>query len=179
MTDESMETQPGIPETPIPTVDQTTDEEPPTAATAGEGPAAGGAWKEVGSQFQALGAGLASAFGTVWKSEENKKHLREMRSGLEAMVNELGAAIKESTASPQAQQVKTEAGKTLETVKTAGEKTVQEIRPKLVAALATTNEELQKLLARMRKEDSAGAGAEQTDTPPPEGTATSAAPPEE
>lgn len=114
-------------------------------------------WKEVGAQLQALGAGLASAFSTAWKSEENKRHLKEMRSGLEAVVNELGAVIKEATRSPEAQQVKTEAEKTLETVKSAGERTVQEVKPKLASTLASANEELQKLLARMRKQEAAEA----------------------
>ncbi len=53
---------------------------------------AGDAWKEVGAQLQTLGAGLATAFSTLWKSDENKRHLREIRSSLEAMVSELGAA---------------------------------------------------------------------------------------
>lgn len=161
MADESTERQSDMSDTRNPTSGGTESQEPPTGDTASKEPDAGDAWKEVGSQFHALGAGLASAFGTAWKSEENRKHLKEMRSGLEAMVNELGTAIKESTASPEAQQVKTEAGKTLETVRTAGEKTVREIRPKLLAALASANEELQKLLAGMRKEDSTDTNAAQ------------------
>ncbi|NLG67230.1 MAG: hypothetical protein GX536_05890 [Actinobacteria bacterium] len=120
---------------------------------------AGDAWKEVGAQLQTLGAGLATAFSTLWKSDENKRHLREIRSSLEAMVSELGAVIKESTSSPEAKQVKAEAGKAIETVKSAGGRTVQEVRPKLSSALSTTNEELQKLLARMRKAEAASDAA--------------------
>ena len=111
------------------------------------------AWKEVGAQFQALGAGLASAFRTAWTNEENKRHAKEMQADLEAMVNELGAAIKASATSPEVKQVKTEAGKTLETFRTAGEKTVQEVRPTLLAALHQANEQLQKLVGRMKQNE--------------------------
>lgn len=110
-------------------------------------------WKEVATQLQALGGALASALKTAWTSEENKRHLRQVRSAIEAMVGELGAAIKETATSPQAQQLKEEAEKTLETVKTAGEKTVQEITPKLASTLAAANEELRKVIARMKKEE--------------------------
>lgn len=111
------------------------------------------AWKEVGNQFAALGAGLATAFRTAWGNEESRRHLKEMKGGLEAMVNELGAAIREGASTPEAQQVKTEAGKTMGTFRTAGEKTVQEIRPKLVAALSQLNEEVGRLVGRMRKDE--------------------------
>jgi hypothetical protein len=132
-----------------------------SAATEPQSP--GDAWKEVGSQFQALGAGLASAFRTAWTNEENKRHAKEMQAGLEAMVNELGAAIKASATSPEAKQVKTEAGKTLETFRAAGEKTVQEVRPTLLAALHQANEQLQKLVGRMKQNEPAGTEAPAAD----------------
>ena len=122
--------------------------EPQDAATSAE------SWKEVAAQLQSLGDALASALKTAWTSEENKRHLKEMRSGIEAMVEELNAAIKDTAASAQAQQLKSEAERTLATVRSAGEKTVQDVRPKLVSALTSANEELRKALARMKSEES-------------------------
>ena len=142
-----------------------------SAATEPQSP--GDAWKEVGSQFQALGAGLASAFRTAWTNEENKRHAKEMQADLEAMVNELGAAIKAGATSPEVKQVKTEAGKTLETFRTAGEKTVQEVRPTLLAALHQANEQLQKLVGRMKQNEPAATEAPTVDAkadPGPEDT---------
>jgi hypothetical protein len=132
---------------------------------AGEPATPGDAWKEVGAQFQALGTGLAAAFRIAWTNEENRRHLKEMQGGLESMVNELGAAIKASTSSLEAQHVKDDAGKTLETVRVAGEKTVQEVRPALVGTLRQANEQLQKLVGRMKQQEpkepgSTGSGPE-------------------
>jgi uncharacterized protein (DUF2342 family) len=124
------------------------------------------AWKEVGAQFQALGAGLATAFKTAWADEENKRHMKEMQAGLESMVNELGAAIKAGATSPEAKQVKEEAGKTLGTFRAAGEKTVQEVRPTLITALHQLNDQVQKLLGRMKQNEGAASGPEDGTTAP-------------
>jgi hypothetical protein len=123
---------------------------------AGSAQSSADAWKEVGAQFQALGAGLATAFKTAWTNEENKRHMKEMQSGLESMVNELGAAIKAGATSPEAKQVKQEAEKTLGTFRNAGEKTVQEVRPTLITALHQLNEQVQKLVGRMRQNEGTG-----------------------
>ena len=131
------------------------ESEPQDAASSAE------SWKEVAAQLQSLGNALASALKTAWTSEENKRHLKEMRSGIEAMVGELNAAIKDSAASAQAQQLKSEAERTLVTVRSAGEKTVQDVRPKLVSALTSANEELRKTLAKMKSEES-GPGSNQS-----------------
>jgi uncharacterized protein (DUF2342 family) len=135
-------------------------------SSAAEPQSPGDAWKEVGTQFQALGAGLASAFRTAWTNEENKRHAKEIQAGLEAMVNELGAAIKSSTTSPEVKQVKTEAGRTFETFRVAGEKTVQEVRPTLLAALHQANEQLQKLIGRMKQNEPDGAEVPNAPEPP-------------
>lgn len=108
------------------------------------------AWQEVGRQFQALGESLAAAIQAAWQNEEVRRQAQEMKSGLEAMVNDVGQAIKETASSPKAQSVKTEAVKAAESVRTAGEETVQEVRPHLVSALQTLNDELQKLIGRLQ-----------------------------
>lgn len=158
------------------------DLHPVTAAapdTSDEGTSMADAWREVGNQFAALGAGLAAAFRTGWKNEESRRHLKEMKGGLESLVNELGAAIREGAATPEAHKVKDEAGRAVGTVRSAGERTVQEIRPKITTALNDLNEEVRKLAGRMKKEGESEAGAPsapETETPAsggPEGPAAS------
>lgn len=116
--------------------------------TGGTKTAAEASWQEVGHQFQVLGQSIAQAMRTAWENEETQKQLREMRSGLESMVKEVGKAIEDSANTPQGQKIRTEAGKAAQSVKTAGEQTVQEVRPHLVNTLKQLNEELQKLIDR-------------------------------
>ncbi len=109
------------------------------------------AWQEVGQQFQALGESLATALRTAWKDEENRRRVQEMQAGLEAMVKEVGQAIKEGASRPQVQQVKSEAQKAAESLRAASEQTAQEIRPHLLSALHQLNDEMQKLIGRMEQ----------------------------
>jgi hypothetical protein len=129
----------------------------------------GEAWQEVGKQFQALGESLATAFRTAWHDEQNRKRVQEMQQGVEAMVNEVGQAIRETAKSPQAQQAKEEVLKAAESVRVAGEQTMQEVRPHLVEALRQLNDELQKFIGRMEqsKQSAEAKQAEpQAETPP-------------
>jgi hypothetical protein len=121
------------------------------------------AWHEVGQQFKTLGESLAAAFRTAWEDEENRRRAQSMKSGLEAMVNELGQAIKETSASPQAQKARSEAEKAAQTIRVAGQQTWQETRPHLVSALRQLNAELQKAIGQLEQEESAAQAA-------PEGT---------
>jgi hypothetical protein len=120
-------------------------------------------WQDVGQQFKELGESLASAFRTAWENEENQRRLQEMRTGLESMVKEVGKAIDDTANSPQGQHFREEAEKTVEKVRTAGEQTVQEVRPQLITALQQLNTELQKLVDRMDKRSTPP--AEKNDTP--------------
>jgi hypothetical protein len=109
------------------------------------------AWREVGGQFQALGESLARAFRTAWESEENRRHLQNMRAGLEAMVDEVGQAIKDASASPEGQKVRQEAQKAAASARLAGERAFQEARPHLLSALRQINAELQKMIGCMEE----------------------------
>ncbi|MGB8646334.1 MAG: hypothetical protein WCF84_13940 [Anaerolineae bacterium] len=110
------------------------------------------AWREVGKQFETLGHTLADAVRTSWYSEDNRKRLQEMQGGLESMTKQVSQAIKETAANPSAEQVKEQAVKAAQTARTAGEQTIQEIRPHLVNALHQLNQELEKLVKRMEEE---------------------------
>jgi glycosyltransferase involved in cell wall biosynthesis len=49
------------------------------------------AWREVGNQIRSLGESLSAAFSTAWDGdgEEARQHLQDMRSSLEAMIEEI------------------------------------------------------------------------------------------
>ena len=114
-------------------------------------------WQEVGQQFQALGASLAQAIRTAWENEQTQSRVQEMRGGIESMARDIGKAIDDTANSVQGRQVRQDATKAVETLRTAGEQTVQEVRPQMISALQQLNQELQKLINRM----------EQIPTPPP------------
>lgn len=125
------------------------------------------AWQDVGRQFQVLGESIAQAFRTAWKDDENRRQAQEMRSGLEAMVNEVGRAIQDTANSPEGQQVRAAAERTADHLVEAGEKTVQEVRPHLMHALKQVNEELRRFIENMDQEKSGEPGRNE----PPAGTA--------
>ena len=110
------------------------------------------AWRQVGGQFQALGESLAQAFRTAWESAENRQHLQDMQSGLEAMVGEVGQAIKDASASPEGQKVRQEAEKAVTSARAAGEQAWQEAQPHLLSALRQVNAELQKMVGRLEEQ---------------------------
>ena len=109
------------------------------------------AWREVGDQFKALGESLATAFRTFWEKVETREHLQSMKEGLEAMVDQVGQAIEETSASPEGQQVRQEAEKAAESARAAGEKALQDARPHLISTLGQVNAELQKMIDRMEQ----------------------------
>ncbi|MDY6877561.1 MAG: hypothetical protein SWK90_15370 [Chloroflexota bacterium] len=113
------------------------------------------AWREVGGQFQALGESLAQAFRAAWENEENRRHLRDMRDGLETMVDKVGQAIKETGASPDGQKVRREVQKAASSARAAGEQAMQEAQPHLLSALRQVNAELQKMIGRLEEKRSA------------------------
>ncbi len=118
------------------------------------------AWREVGRQFQALGDSLVTAFRTAWESKENRQHLQDMRDGLEAMIDKVDQAIKEASASPEAQNVRREVEKAAESTRVAGEQALQEARPHLLSALRQVNAELQKVISRLEQKASDDPDAE-------------------
>ena len=110
-------------------------------------------WQDVGKQFEALGQSLAQALRTAWENESTQRQVQEMRTGLESMVRDVEKAIKDSASSPQGQQIRQEAGRAAESLKTATQQTVQEVRPRLIDALQQVNNELQKLISRMENKE--------------------------
>lgn len=113
-------------------------------------------WREVGDQFKALGDSLSRAFRTAWESEENRQHLESIKSGLKAMVDQVGqaladasAALEEASTSPEGQKVRREAEKAAESARVAGEKALEEARPHVLSAVRQINAELEKWIRGM------------------------------
>jgi ElaB/YqjD/DUF883 family membrane-anchored ribosome-binding protein len=106
-------------------------------------------WREVGDQFKTLGEGLSRAFRTAWESEENRQHLESIKSGLKAMVDQVGQALEDASASPEGQKVRREAEKAAESARVAGEKALEEARPHVLSAVRQINAELEKWIRGM------------------------------
>ena len=106
-------------------------------------------WREVGDQFKALGESLSRAFRTAWESEENRQHLESMKSGLKAMVDQVGQALEDASASVEGQKVRREAEKAAESARAAGEKALEEARPHVLSAVRQINAEMEKWVHRM------------------------------
>jgi hypothetical protein len=115
-------------------------------------------WREVGDQFKALGESLSRAFRTAWESEENRQHLVSIKSGLKAMVDQVGQALEDASASPEGQQVRREAERAVESARAAGGKALEEARPHVLSAVRQINAELEKWIRGM---EGRGEGADE------------------
>ncbi len=113
-------------------------------------------WQEVGLQFQALGESLAQAMRAAWENEETQRRLQEMRTGLESMARDVGKAVEDTANTPQGQKIRQEAHHTADSLRSATEQTIQEVRPQLISALQTLNDELQKLVSRIENNPAPG-----------------------
>lgn len=109
-------------------------------------------WEDLGNEFQQLGESLAQAFRAAWNNEENRQRVEQLRTGMESMVQDVGAAIHDTANSPEGQQLRSEARQTARTLVDAGEQAVQEAGPHLVNALKHVNAELQKLIGRLEQQ---------------------------
>lgn len=106
-------------------------------------------WQEVGRQFETLGSTLAQAFRTTWNNVETSTDAQQVKQGLESMLRQVGQAVEDAAKTPDAQKVKEETKKAVESLRVAGEQTVEEARPQILNALRKMNEELQKFIERM------------------------------
>lgn len=107
------------------------------------------AWREVGTQFEALGESLSRAFRAAWQSEDTRRQVRSVQDGLERMVAKVDTAVREASDAEHRQTVRKEAEKTADSVRRAGERTWHDVRPQLLSALRTVNAELEKMIDRM------------------------------
>jgi len=115
------------------------------------GSGAGDSWSEVGRQFRALGESLAAALKATVGSEENRPHIEKMQSELNAAADEIVRATKKAMDSEEAKKVQAEAVKAAQSAKAAGQQTVAEIQPHLLAAFRTIRTELDQMISRMEQ----------------------------
>lgn len=106
-------------------------------------------WQEVGKQFENLGATLAQALRTTWNRVESNSDAQQVKAGLEALLRDVGKAVDDAAASPDGQKLKEEVNRTAQSLRTAGEQTIEEARPQIISALKQVNDELQKLIQKV------------------------------
>jgi hypothetical protein len=112
----------------------------------------GDAWREVGEQFQQLGSKLADAIRRGWQSsaanEESEETMRRLRDDLRAAADRVDSAIK------QAREDTTEERQaTYRATRKAGEQSLDEARVLTASTLRKLNEQLDKLVQRLEKQD--------------------------
>jgi hypothetical protein len=130
----------------------TPDPEPAEAERSNPGQAetdSENSWREVGHQFEALGATLAQAFRSTWVRVESNSDAQQVKAGLESLLRDVGKAVEDAAATPEAQKLKEDAKRTAESLRIAGEQSVQESRPQIISALRQVNEELSKLIDKV------------------------------
>lgn len=119
-----------------------------TQAEAGR-PGTDESWQEVGRQFESLGATLAQALRTTWSRVESNADAQQVKASLDVLLHDVGKAVEDAAASPDGQKLKTEVNRTAQSLRTAGEQTVEEARPQIISALKQINDELQKLIQKV------------------------------
>ncbi len=108
------------------------------------------AWQEVGRQFQQLGESLAAAFQTTLNDETTRQNLRDLQDGLENAVQGIRSTVQKGVGELKDQNIGEQARQAAETLKTAGEQTVDEVRPHLLSALQQLNRELDQFIATIQ-----------------------------
>ena len=106
-------------------------------------------WQEVGRQFESLGQTLAQALRSTWNRVETNADAQQVKASLETLLRDVGKAVEDAAATPEAQKLKDEASRAAESLKIAGKQTVEESRPQIISALKQVNDELQKLIEKM------------------------------
>jgi hypothetical protein len=129
-------------------------------------PSAEDPWQEIGQQFGALGDNIAAAFHKAAEDEQNKRRMREVQSGLEEAMGNLGRVIRDAAASPEGQRAQEELTRAATTVTSASRAAAREAKPHLLSALRQMNVELKNLAERME-----GSASSPGDSAPPESPA--------
>ncbi len=122
------------------------------------------AWREVGQHFQTFGASLAAAFRTAWQDEVGQERLREVGQDLKSVANDLGRAIDQALDSTEAQRAREEVEAVSRSAHEAAQKSWEESKPHVTAALNQVSAELEEMSARLRR----ATPPEEEETPPTE-----------
>jgi hypothetical protein len=110
------------------------------------------AWREVGRRIEALGDSLARAFQAAWQSDETQRHVRSVQKGLDRVAEDIDRAVKKAGESEQAKRLRTEAERTAGSLRQAGEKTWEDMRPQVLSGLRSVDASLRKLIEDLEDE---------------------------
>ena len=110
------------------------------------------AWREVGRQIEALGDSLARAFKAAWQSEQTQRHVRSVQKGLDKVADDIDQAVKKAGESQQARRLRTEAERTAGSLRQAGERTWEDMRPQVLSGLRSVDASLRKLIQDLEAE---------------------------
>lgn len=111
------------------------------------------AWQEVGERFEALGESLAQAIRAAWEQEATQRNLESVRDGLQTMTDRIDRAVREASESGEARKLRREAEKAAKSARVAGEQTWREAQPHLLSALTRINAELERVIERMKGQE--------------------------
>ncbi|NPV07913.1 MAG: hypothetical protein HPY83_08125 [Anaerolineae bacterium] len=110
-------------------------------------------WQEVGEQFRLAGRRMAQALRAAWESEANRRGMQTLEESLESLSRDVGQIAKEVASTPEAEQVRVSVEKVAQTARAAGSQALDELRPRLVAALRQLNAELDALIQRLEAKE--------------------------
>ena len=110
------------------------------------------AWQEVGRQIEALGDSLAHAFRAAWEREETQGHVRSLEKGLQKVADDIDRAVSEASESQRARRIRTEARRTAGSLRQAGEKTWEDMRPQVLTGLRQVEARLNALIEDLERE---------------------------
>src|SRR5579859_861161 len=105
-------------------------------------PGGGTTWQDVGNEFGALGKTLGDVLRTAWQRQENDASLVRLREALQLMMADLSRAV---AGTPEAQQARDQIVHLTESIRTAAERTSDDLRPELLKLLRQANAELRRL----------------------------------
>jgi hypothetical protein len=140
------------------------EEQAPDEGAAKETQSPEDAWREVGRQVEALGDSLARAFQAAWQSEETQRHVRSVQKGLDRVAEDIDRAVKKAGESQQASRIRTQAERTAGSVRQAGEKTWEDMRPQVLSGLKRVDDRLRKLIQDLESEVPEGSAPQGRDT---------------
>lgn len=121
------------------------------------------AWQEVSRQIEALGKSLDAALWQAWNDGAMQKAVGEMESGLQSIARAVAEGIDQAAALPEGQQLREDAERAAESARVAGEEAVAEARPKILAALQSIHDGLEKAIEQLQ---GTRPSASESDRPP-------------
>lgn len=107
------------------------------------------AWQEVGKQFQKLGESLTAAFQTTVNDDSTRQSMKDLQDGLESAVQGIRGTVQKGVSELEGRNFGEQARQAADSLKNAGEQTVEEVRPHLLSALEQLNHELERWIQNM------------------------------